>query len=241
MKRAFVSALVGALLLCGCAGQRPPSGPAPTPERLFAKLDAAKRLATEADIEWFGADRARFRGVLVAERPDRFRIEVLSPFEEPVEVVVSDGDTLWRLTRDRFRVGPATPEHVADVLPVPLSPEDLVAMVLGGAPGPDWRIEDVSPSRDPSAWRARMRNGPHIVDVWVAESLDRILRIRFLDADVDARFADFLDSHPTGMRVNSEQGRLRIRLRQPVFGGPTTPGLFRIVPPPGVVPEPLDG
>jgi len=227
--------------VAACAGQRPPSGPPPTPERLFAELDAVDRLATEADIEWFGEERARFRGVLVAERPDRFRIEILSPFEEPVEVVVSDGDTLWRLTRDRFRVGPATPAHVADVLPVPLSPEDLVAVVLGGAPGPDWRVEGVSPSRDPSAWRARMRNGPHIVDVWVAESLDRILRVRFLDAGVDARFADFEASHPTGMRVQSEQGRLRIRLRQPAFGGASTPELFRLSPPPGVVPQPLDG
>ncbi|MEM1024959.1 MAG: outer-membrane lipoprotein carrier protein LolA [Myxococcota bacterium] len=224
-----------------CAGQRPPPGPPPTPEALFRELQAADRLATEADIEWFGEDRARFRGILVVERPNRFRIEVLSPFEEPLEVVVSDGQTLWRLTPDRFRTGPATPERVAEVLPVPLSPEDLVALILGGAPGEGWRIEAVEPSRDPRAWRARMRNGPHIVDVWVAEDGRRILRIRFLDADVDARFSDFEAAHPRGMKVRSERGRLRIRLRDPSFGGAPTPELFRLSPPPGVVPESLDG
>lgn len=133
-----------ALLLCGaCFCKRAPLPPGALlePARLRAAL-AERRQGTrsvrgEARLELFTEEGyAPHSQVIVAERPGRLHMEALSPFDMPVAVLTSDGDRfqLYSLQEGVFYHGPATPENLARIIPLPLSPTDLVEVLLGGAP-----------------------------------------------------------------------------------------------------------
>src|SRR5690606_17937388 len=73
---------------------------------------------------------------VLAERPDRVRLETLSFFGQPLAVLTSDGTTfrLHDLENGRFYEGPATAGNVSQLLPVRIPPEELVSLLLGVPP-----------------------------------------------------------------------------------------------------------
>jgi hypothetical protein len=76
------------------------------------------------------------RQFLAAEKPDRLHLEVLDFFGNPALVLVTGGGR-FALLDARQKVlyrGPATPENLARLVPLPLPAEDLVTLVCGGAP-----------------------------------------------------------------------------------------------------------
>ncbi|MGF1511494.1 MAG: outer membrane lipoprotein carrier protein LolA [Myxococcota bacterium] len=237
--------------LGGCAGIRPPSGPAPEASALFASLvgpsRSLKTLSAEADIEYYASDgRARLRAVLLAARPDRFRIEVLSPFREPLDIMASDGTTLWWLSRTTWHVGPATAGAVSRLLPVPLAPDGLVDVLLGGVPEPaDWDPVAVEGDDDPRAWRLELRHRaePRDLQIWVDPNAPRVLRAQ-LDG-VDVRFSRFEavgeSDAPTRLQIRTSRVDLSIRMRDVDFGHPPDPSVFVLRPPEGAEVEPLIG
>lgn len=48
--------------------------------------------------------------------------------------MTSDGERLWLLSRGSAREGPATPENMARLVPIPLRASELVDVLLGGVP-----------------------------------------------------------------------------------------------------------
>jgi len=91
----------------------------------------------EAKLELFTEQGyAPHTQVIVAERPGRLHLEALSPFDMPMAVLTSDGERfqLYSLQEGVFYHGPASPENLARLIPLPLAPGDLVEVLLGGAP-----------------------------------------------------------------------------------------------------------
>ena len=84
--------------------------------------------------------RQTFKGKLLvfAEGPDRVRIEVLSPFDQPISYLASDGRQLqvYLLQEGRLIVGPATAANIAKLLPMRVRPDVLVEALLGRPPLP---------------------------------------------------------------------------------------------------------
>ncbi len=139
------AALLGllALTLAGCP---PPRYPWPEtgfrqPAELLQALrqEAAPRQSVrgEARIELFSEQGyAPHSQVLVAERPGRLHVEALSPFDLPLAILTCDGERfqLYTLQDQTFYRGPATPENLARLLPLPLAAPDLVLALLQSAP-----------------------------------------------------------------------------------------------------------
>ena len=78
----------------------------------------------------------RVREVVVAERSGRLRFETLSPFEQPLSTLVSDGAkfALYDLGKKRYYHGPATPTNLSRLLPIRMRGVDIAQLLLGEPP-----------------------------------------------------------------------------------------------------------
>jgi hypothetical protein len=74
--------------------------------------------------------------VLLAEKPDRFRAETLSPFGQPLLLMATDGRELDVMipSEGRFYRGEASPENVQRFTRLPLRLPDLVHLLLYEVP-----------------------------------------------------------------------------------------------------------
>lgn len=85
-------------------------------------------------VDHFGEEnRIQGKVLLMASMPDNLRIEVISPFGSPLNVLtVSQGRfALYDLREGRFMEGPAEPCNIARLVRIPL-PSDQVIRVLTG-------------------------------------------------------------------------------------------------------------
>lgn len=136
------SLLLVALLAGGCATLKPagPGLPALTAadlQRLLAeRREALHSLRSEASIAVSSPERSgKARQFLMAERPDRLRVEVFSPFGVAFVLATAQGD-LAAYVREENRVyrGAATPENLARYTALDLHVADVVDVLLGGPP-----------------------------------------------------------------------------------------------------------
>ena len=130
------------LALFGC---RTTSSTTVQPKRIPGASNALKALQARAlrlksaqligRLTYFGdKGRLRLKTILVAERSARFRVETLSPLEQPLQVMVSDGEKIRLLTDGQVFEGAASATNLSQILPVPLTPTDLVDAMLSGVP-----------------------------------------------------------------------------------------------------------
>lgn len=249
-----------AVLLVGC---HPASGPRsadlgdlPEPAALLASLrrqaDGRTNLRALGRVTARGPDgRIRLRAVLVAERPGRFRFETLTPFEQPIDVMTSDGARLWFLHEGRLYEGEATPDNVARLLPLPMTPPEVVETLLGGVPV-SGRFEPVRVEPTDDGWWLRLEGpGGEQGRLLIEPSRLRVLEARLSDSagkpltrvEFD-RFAPGTDGGPSvatsiEVRIPPRELEVRIRFTDVETGVDLPSGLFVIDPPPGVRPEPL--
>ncbi len=137
------------MLLCialGCATPPPPPAQSVDPgsaevrealTRLAALGEARRALRAEARVRLDGATGASFaRHLLILERPDRLRLEILGLVGQRVAVLASDGEgyDLYRAETGRVEQGRVHAGLLAEVAGVPLAPADLIALLLGVPP-----------------------------------------------------------------------------------------------------------
>lgn len=102
-----------------------------------AGRDRLKSISGGAKVDAFTREgRARVREVVVAERSGRLRFETLSPFEQPLSTLTSDGKNfaLYELEKKRFYRGRATPMNISRLLPIRMRGEELAQLLLGEPP-----------------------------------------------------------------------------------------------------------
>jgi hypothetical protein len=139
-RSSLLAALAGGL---GCApgfiAQRP--YPAPSPAELLAGLRARQQAVRAVDLEtrtssWLGGERARATVLMLVDRPGRLRFEVEVALHGPVATLVNDGQlfALLDLNGRVYRHGPPCPSNLALLVPVPLRPAEIAALLLGDAP-----------------------------------------------------------------------------------------------------------
>jgi hypothetical protein len=102
-----------------------------------ATFTCGEAIQASAKIDHFG-ERGRVRGdlMLFAARPDRIRLDVVSPFGVALATLTTDGTrfSLADLREKRFYVGPATPCNLARLTAVPVPGHVLVDLLRGEAP-----------------------------------------------------------------------------------------------------------
>lgn len=137
---------IGALALVACAlpscsrYARPRSletDPAVAEARILARRGVLPRLSIDARASYYADDGAR-KGtvVMVLERPAKVRFEALTPTDDMLAILTSDGERFVQYERgsNLCNTGDACPENVARLVPIPMRGEDLVDVLLGGTP-----------------------------------------------------------------------------------------------------------
>lgn len=249
--------LAAALLLTGCPGRfsRPDTfseDPQPLYAAIAAREAAISSLRGQLRLEvWRGDERVRLRQLVAVQTPDKLRIDSLSPFDQPLSTLVSDGETLsiYDLGAKRFLQGAATPENLVRLVPIPLEPEDLAALLRGGVPV----LSD--PESTTVGWDAE--NGWYQLDLARGDLRQRLsfepehrrvvaLRMQRGAVVVKARLGDYSGTGPTAiprrMRFEVPHDALRIDLRVTDHDlNPTLPAAaFELSAPRGIPVESLD-
>jgi outer membrane lipoprotein-sorting protein len=138
--------LLIAALLCASACDKniaPPENALKDPGELRAIMEArleelSSARLKEVVLDYFGKDeRIKVRQLILVQRPASLRVQTRLPgSDEIVSLLVSDGQTFAMHRRDtnEYFTGRPTRESINLLLPVDLSGEDVVRVMLGGAP-----------------------------------------------------------------------------------------------------------
>lgn len=189
--------------LTGCPGPqyaRPDDfsdDPAPLLAAVERRARAIQRLSGELAIEaWRDDERVRLRQLIAVDGRGRVRIDALSPFGQPLSTLVSDGSRLmiYSLEDKTFRIGAATPENMARLLPIRLEPEALSALLRGAVPILPHDRATVSWNGDTGAYRLELVRGARTQQIELEPAALRVVGLRMFDGDrlrYRARFGDY--------------------------------------------------
>ena len=121
----------------------PPENALEEPARLREAVDA--RLAQVNDarfkevvLDYFGeGERVKVRQLILVKRPDMVRVQTRIPgSDELLSVLVTDGEqfAMHKRETNEYFTGEPTPKNISRLLPVDLSADDVVRVMLGAAP-----------------------------------------------------------------------------------------------------------
>jgi len=140
-----VRLLLACALVAGCAATapqpRPPGQAAPPPSALVEALQKRQQALRTLEIEtrttsWLSGDRVRATVPMLVDRAGRLRFEAEVAVQGTVAALTVNGRefALLDLQNHVFHKGPACPTNVARLIPIPLLPEEIAAILLGDAP-----------------------------------------------------------------------------------------------------------
>jgi outer membrane lipoprotein-sorting protein len=251
-------ALAAALALSGCAALRgrPLSVPAApikpvSADVLLASLEdrsaAIRTFRALAEMRYVGpSDSLAAKQVVVVERPNRLRIEVMSAFGVSLQMV-SDGVRVCAYHRGEqtYFHGRATRQNLARFTRLDLALPDLVDLVIGLPPhGPSIGHPTFAFEPPLALWRVTTALADHgAFTLWFDP--DRLLPTRALAVQPDgkiaynARFADYRPVSgvevPRTVRFDLPEQDTKIELKYSnvSLNVELSPGLFYFDPPPG--------
>ena len=123
---------------CGVPVEPPAGGPTGVDDalaRLAARARGLSSVRGFATIEaWHDGQRIKLQQIVLAERPAKLRVETLSPFDQPLSYLATDGERLsmYVLGEQRYLTGAASAQNVARIFPLRLAPAQVVEALLGG-------------------------------------------------------------------------------------------------------------
>jgi hypothetical protein len=141
----LIRALALAALLGGCAHAvsqpRPAGTPPPTADALMTLLLERQHALTTLELEtrttsWIGRDRIRATVLMLVDRAGRLRFDAEVPVQGlAASLAVQEGNFAQLDLQHRlFREGLACPANVAQLIPIPMLPDEVAAILLGDAP-----------------------------------------------------------------------------------------------------------
>ncbi len=143
-KRLFYLAVMGCLALSACARPMAPPAEKIPPDmgeillqKLkdhaadFDSLSALARVRMSSESRTMGG-----RQVLLAEKPNRLRAEVLSPFGQPLLILATDGSEVyvWDISEGKLYRGNASSGTIQRLLGLPIKLMDLIGILLYDPP-----------------------------------------------------------------------------------------------------------
>ena len=160
MRRPAIAVLAAAMLLAGCATRSAPRaapariGALPSTDRILESL-AQRRAAVHglramARLSYVSPEESRtVRQLVVVERPDRLRIEVLSPFGAVFVLAVADGSlAAWARDESTVYRGRASAANLRRYAQIDLAVPTAVDLLLGTPPLRSDRSSVVSADAD---------------------------------------------------------------------------------------------
>jgi hypothetical protein len=243
-RRALAAA---AAALAACAPRTPPPDLSLDPAALLAQVEAAGaavgRVQGEARLR---LDAPGARGVVpawvAAERPDRLHVEALDFFGNPVAVLVAAGGRLaiYDARARTYFSGAATGANLARLVPLPLAPERLVAILCGTPP-----LSGTAAAAEPGPGYValELRSGPRRTAVRVGARA-AVVAATFRGGapevpDHEVRYGGFVDldgaRFPKEVEVSAADPAVRLELawKEPDVSTAADAALFRLGPPAG--------
>jgi len=242
-----------ALLLGACAVPRPaPVVPTADRDQLVGRLQQLARAYSSlrglAKVRLATGEGVRTSSqVLIAERPDRFRVEVLAMFGTPLAILASDGSlfSAYLPGRSEFYRGPASADNLRRFIRLPLAARDLVGLLLYQPP--------LLENRD--SWAVTTPQGPQLIlenasgahqEIEFDSGL-RVVASRYFDAEgtlqLSARYDQFASESgfPSRMQLQlpGEELTAEIEFSELEINAAIDAGLFRLAPPAGLEVRPL--
>lgn len=229
------------------------SEPAPLLAAIAARDAGIQSLTGQLALEvWRGSDRVRLRQLVAVRSPDHLRIDSLSPFDQPLTTLTSNGTVLsiYDLRDHRFHQGAASPRNLARLIPVPLEPEALAALLRGGVP------LLAEPESSAVSWDAE--NGWYQLDLVRGDRTERVhfepkhLRVtslRFTRAGktvLKARLGDYSGDGPTAvprrlrLEAPGEDVQVEVEVKDHQLNPELPDEAFTLTPPRGIEVESLD-
>jgi outer membrane lipoprotein-sorting protein len=230
--RRFLSSVALLVLLTGCARLlAPPRQPVSEEARraialLATRWHAFSDLRTLAAIELQqGSERQALTGVLLVKAPGSVRFEALSPFGQPLLLLVLHGGrlTAYDAATNQAKIGPATADTSARLLGLPFEPDDLVGVLAGRAvPPKDIRVATLL-AADEHGPSLELIGTVHRQRVWMDLDSGLVRQIEITGGRYEARvrYLRGADGRPQGFDLSAGQGHLTgsVRYRDPVFDG----------------------
>jgi len=237
--RALAAALA-LLLSAGCAGRRVPQ--LPVPERIdqvrdnYARVDDVVGLINVVVAE--GGEQERLGGSVVFQRPDRLRLEVLTPLGQAVATIVHrEGRVVVHDHReDAWWVGRVGGERALRVYGVPLEVAAWIETLRDGG------LPAAGPFEPGAPHELRVRRGGRELILELDEDRPVLRRRRsLLHASLveETRYDDFARlsgvHHPGKVRISWPERRrsIEIRFRKKAINRGVDATHFRLEPPAG--------
>jgi len=237
----FLAAVLASV--AGCATLKPSAEPEVFPDerrpiddllRYLAQRGAAfKSLRALAGVRYEGPDgRHSFQEVVLIERPDKLRLETLSPLGALLILTAADGE-LASLAQQAgvFYRGKSSPENLYRYTQIPLGVRELTAVLMGLPPanvdGGEWKVEGPAVARARAGWKEA-----------ITFDAARPLPVRWQlfnpegKIEMSARFSDFADT-PAGpfplkifLEAPAQKRRLEIVYKEPEVNVELASALF---------------
>ncbi|MCB9545839.1 MAG: DUF4292 domain-containing protein [Myxococcales bacterium] len=252
----LLAALLLALGLAGCPEtfRRPDdfsADPAPLLAGIARRQAAVASLTGQLHLEvWQRDERVRLRQLVAVRQPDRLRIDSLSPFDQPLSTLVSDGTTLalYSLEEKRFWRGAASPQNLGRLVPIAMAPESLASLLRGTMPVIEHQAAQVAWDGD-NGWyqldlegkngrRQRISFEPKALRVtaareWVGDALQYKARLGDYSNEGDTAVPRRMLLEAEGIRIDVEVVDHRVN--------PALPdAAFELEPPRGIAVEPFE-
>ena len=245
----FLAPLALLLLAAGCPKAPVAAGPPPDPGALYFQAKKAHLVpeTLSCDAKAFvdaPENGGRYALHLSVKRPASLRIEALTPMGDPAAVLVADRGrfALLDLRNNVFYRGPATPENLSRLIPVPLRDEELVSLITGDVPElPGGRPENAT--REGDGYRLVIAAPLIQQEVLLGGDL-RVVQVRRSDPGGKLLWSINLDEHDDSsgaqvprlvhLEVPASQTKVDLRLRNFLAGKPPPSGAFLLGVPPGM-------
>jgi outer membrane biogenesis lipoprotein LolB len=253
MRRATIAVLATVVMLAGCTPRSPaPSAPAgaatglPTAQQIFAALahrrEAIRSLRALARLSYASPEESRkAKQLVVAERPDRLRFEILSPFGTVFVLTAADGSlAAWVRSESTVYRGTASPENLQRYVQVDL-PVTTAVDILLATPPLHSDVESVV-SNDGAAIELWQDGGDTVQVAWLTPTLEPLrYEQRADDGQVllRATFGEYatIDGQrvPTqlGIELPPSQRRIEIALSETEVNPPLADAVFALETPAG--------
>jgi len=238
--------------LAGCHLRRPPPDLSADPAALLGEVRAAQeRVRTVEGRARVGLDGPDGQGgveeFLAAEKPGRVRVETYDFFGNVLSVLaVDDGRlALFDARQKVFVRGPATPENVARLVPVAVTPEVLATLLAGSAPLLDGEPVSAEPGDGVMVLTLRQGDLRQRLEIGPGAAVLSARTRRVgpdgaeapvgLDADFSVHRTRAGARVPTDLSARDPVAKVALTLhwRELTVNGPLDPALFRLSPPAG--------
>jgi hypothetical protein len=237
-----------ALLASACLPRKPPPDLSMDPAQLAVQVRAAQarvvRVQGDATLRLKKPRSAAFRAFAAAERPDRLHVEALDFFGNPAAVLVASGGrfALYDAQKKVLYTGAATPANLSRLVPIPVSSEALVEILLGSAPLPAGAPAGVTPGDGRLVLRFEDAGATLDAEVGAHAAVEKATRTVAGGAGPGSWQVEFANHaerggawFPEWFSLRSDPAKVRLELgwTQVEVNGEVDPGLFELRTPKG--------